>query len=416
MAKLTFPSIQPPKNVSVADWSSWSWQIKNSLKSLSDYEAYFSITDEERSAFIKSQNLFRIQSTPYYAKLISESAPSLRPILVPHSEEFHYKYQQMRDPLAEGQNSPVERIIHRYSDRVLFLVTDFCSVYCRFCTRKHFTGKSSAFPSSEVYEKALNYIKGHPGIREVILSGGDPLTLSNSKIEKVLSDLTSINHVELIRIGSRMPVVNPYRLDKQLLTIFQKYPPLYFMHHFNHPKEISCQSGEALQQLANHGVVQMNQMVLLNGVNNHPALVQALSRRLLRLRVKPYYMFQCDPSEGSDHFRTNVEQALTLQRELWGHLSGLAMPTLCLDIPSGGGKISLVPDFLKEKKNNVYTFKGWDQVQADYISPGKDEIKCPSDIKDYEKEWSEIQNSRSYKKTPQAASSPSPQSTTNPKP
>lgn len=229
------------------------------------------------------------------------------------------------------------------------MITDICSVYCRFCTRKHFTGAEQAFIRESEYQDALAYIRSKPGVREVILSGGDPLTLSDQQLDRVLTDLRKIEHIEIIRIGTRMPVVCPMRITEGLVKIIRKHNPVFLMTHFNHPREITIEAKMAVEMFVDHGIPVMNQMVLLNGVNNHPAIVQALSRRLLFLRVKPYYMFQCDPSEGSDHLRTSIEDSLAIQQELWGTLSGLAMPNLSVDIPNGGGKVALVPDFLIEE-------------------------------------------------------------------
>ena len=296
----------------------------------------------------------------------------------------------MLDPLGERKNNPVARIIHRYSDRVLFLVTDICSVYCRYCTRKHFTGQEQAFIKQDEYQQALDYIKTHPGIREVILSGGDPLTLGTSQLERVLTDLRQIEHVEIIRIGSRMPVVCPMRIDADLVSVIKKAKPVYMMVHFNHPREVTREAAEALEMFVDNGIPVMNQMVLLNGVNNHPAIVQALSRRLLYLPVKPYYMFQCDPSLGTDHLRTSVEDSLQIQKELWGHLSGLAMPTLSLDIPDGGGKMYYAPSYETSVNGSVREYEGWDGVKARYVSPPTEKLLRPLDVEAYLPEWEEL--------------------------
>ncbi|NCN95768.1 MAG: KamA family radical SAM protein, partial [Bdellovibrionales bacterium] len=305
--------------------------------------------------------------------------------------------QQMKDPLGEERHSINERLIHRYPDRVLFLVTDMCSVYCRYCTRKRFTGKLDSFVKSKPYQDALSYIEKNKGIREVILSGGDPLTLSNSRLEKVLSDLRRIKHIEIIRVGTRMPVVCPMRIDQELVEMMKKYHPIFVMTHFNHPQELSLEAALALTKLVDHGFPVMNQMVLLNGINNHEALVQALSRRLLSLRVKPYYMFHCDPSQGTEHFQTSIQDSLEIQKKLWGKLSGLALPNLSLDIPGGGGKVGLVPSFELERKSSHSKFKGWDGFEAAYINPDPGEIRKPLVQEEFLSEW-ETLNSQTYGK------------------
>jgi len=271
----------------------------------------------------------------------------------------------------------------------LFLVTDQCSLYCRYCLRKHFTGLEQAFIGSKDYEQALEYLKGATGVREVILSGGDPLTLGEARLERVLFDLRAIEHLEIIRIGSRMPVVCPMRMTDDLARMFRRYKPVYFMTHFNHPKELTEDSALALESLVDHGVPVFNQMVLLNGINNHAAVVQALSRRLLFLRVKPYYMFQCDPSEGSEHFRTPVAESLEIQRELWGRMSGLALPNLSLDIPGGGGKVGLVPNFQTRETLDAREYTGWDGQKGEYAEPQGPRLK-PSDLDLYLDEWNEL--------------------------
>ena len=296
----------------------------------------------------------------------------------------------MTDPLGEKEHSPVPRIIHRYPDRVLFLVTDSCGVYCRYCTRKHFTGKKQAFIKKKEYDQALNYIKANPGIREVILSGGDPLTLSDNRINTLLYDLRQIPHIEILRIASRMPVVCPMRFTPSLIKILQKFNPVFLLTHFNHPAEISKEAAESLNKTADGGILMFNQTVLLNGINNHPVLIQALTRRLLYLRVKPYYMFQCDPSEGTNHLRTSVETSRWIQKELWGRLSGLALPNLSLDIPGGGGKVGIVPDFLKRKKDNKWTYQGWDGITENYINPLTE--SPPPGLEEYEAEWLALKN------------------------
>ncbi len=385
----SFESILPPKGVSKDDWVNHGWQFKNSLKRKEDFESYFSLSSDERLGFDLKQ--FQIRVTPYYVQLAageSERGP-IRQILMPSAQEANEGIQQMLDPLGERkkENHSAARIIHRYPDRCLFLVTDFCSVYCRYCTRKHFTGKEQFLPKESEYQESLNYIRKTPKIKEVILSGGDPLTLSNEKLDKILFDLRSIDHVELIRIGSRIPVVNPMRVDQGLVELFRKHKPVYLMTHFNHPKELTAESAKALELVVDHGTPVFNQLVLLNGINNHPAIIYALSRRLLYLRVKPYYMFQCDPSMGTDHLRTNYQQSRQILDDLWGKASGLATPGLSLDIPDGGGKAGYSPNFVQSEIADTISFKGWDGVEAQYVSPPMETMQRPQDLESYIDEW-----------------------------
>lgn len=393
--KLSFAPAPKPGDVSESDWMSWAWQLKSSLKSREDFSRWFELSDDERKGFFGAGSVFSIRSTPYYASLAgpSEHDP-IRRILMPNARELGSGVQQMLDPLGEKRNNPAPRIIHRYPDRLLFLVTDTCSVYCRYCTRKHFTGNDQAFVKSSEYDQALSYIKGKTGLREVILSGGDPLTLSDNLLERVLSDLRSIDHVEIVRIGTRMPVVCPMRITDSLVSMIKKYHPVYLMTHFNHPRELTREAADGITRLVDNGVPVFNQLVLLNGINNHPAIVQALSRRLLYLRAKPYYMFQCDPSEGTDHLRTSIDDSLEIQRELWGRLSGLAMPNFSVDIPDGGGKAAFVPDFQVAHEGDRRVFVGWDGVRAEYVSPPSSEIRKPLDAEDYLAEWEALKATR----------------------
>lgn len=366
--------------------------MSHALKTQKDFEKHFQLSESERLAFADGKEIFNIRTTPYYASLAQE-CPEIRSILMPHVLEIEEGAQQMLDPLGERKNNPTSRVIHRYPDRVLFLVTDICSVYCRFCTRKHFTGQEQALIRNDEYQQALQYIRQHTGIREVILSGGDPLTISDSQLDRVLGDLRQIEHIEIIRIGTRMPVVCPQRVTDNLVSILRKHKPVFLMSHFNHPQELTTEAAAALEKFVDNGVPVMNQTVLLNGINNHPAILQALNRRLLFLRVKPYYMFQCDPSVGTDHLRTSVEDSLEIQKELWGNLSGLAMPTLSLDIPDGGGKTSLAPNFQVGQTGNTRHFIGWDGVHADYVSPAPEKTKKP-DTRLYEAEWLALKNAK----------------------
>lgn len=377
-------------DVPASDWTDWRWQARKSLKSFADFSGFFSLSDEEIGA-LQRKSSFAVQTTPYYAQLAGQHpADPIRKIFMPSLQEFSSGLQSMLDPLAENDNRPSSRIIHRYPDRCLFLVTDYCNVYCRYCTRKHFTGKEQVFPKAEEWESALRYLRQTPKIREVILSGGDPLTLSDAKLAHILESLRQIEHIEIIRIGSRMPVVNPFRIGPELLQILKKNKPVYIMTHFNHPRELTAEAAAALESLVDNGTPVFNQMVLLNGVNNHASIVQALSRRLLYLRVKPYYMFQCDPSEGTDHLRTSIEDSLQIQQSLWGRVSGLMMPNYSIDIPGGGGKASLVPNYQIEQQGSRRKFRGFDGIESEYISPPPEKIVLPADWQDYAAEWQEL--------------------------
>lgn len=395
MARFTFTSSQVPDGVTPAEWGDWTWQLRHALKKRADFESKFRLSADEIEAFEGGRELFNVRTTPYYASLAGDFPEDpLRRILMPHRLELSEGVQQMTDPLGERRNEAAPRVIHRYSDRVLFLITDICSVYCRFCTRKHFTGQEQAFVKRDDYEQALDYIRSRPGVREVILSGGDPLTVSDENLRRVLTDLRAIEHIEIIRVGTRMPVVAPMRVTDELVRILREAAPVFLMTHFNHPRELTAEAAAALGRLVDRGIPVMNQMVLLNGVNNHPAIIQALSRRLLFLRVKPYYMFQCDPSIGTDHLRTSIDDSLEIQRELWGHLSGLAMPSYSVDIPNGGGKTVLTPNFEIAKGSDSRVYRGWDGVEAEYRNPSPSQKREPADAELYLREWSDLKNAK----------------------
>jgi lysine 2,3-aminomutase len=393
--KLQFNRAPKPDHIAASDWSRWTWQLQKSLKTQADFATVFELSSEEREAFRDGAEMFNIRTTPYYASLAgAHPADPIRRILMPNTLELATPTQAMLDPLGERRNNPAPRIIHRYPDRALFLITDICSVYCRYCTRKHFTGQEQAFIKQDEYAEAMAYIKSRTGIREVILSGGDPLTVSDAQLDRTLFDLRKIDHVEIIRVGTRMPVVCPMRVSEDLVKILKKHKPVFLMSHFNHPRELTEEAATAVELFVDNGIPVMNQMVLLNGVNNHPAIVQALSRRLLYLRAKPYYMFQCDPSRGTDHLRTSIEDSLEIQKELWGNLSGLAMPNLSVDIPDGGGKAYYVPSFETSASQEMRSYRGWDGVEAEYVNPPADRIVKPLDFEVYQEEWESLKRAK----------------------
>ena len=401
--KFQFSPVQRPDSVSPDDWGDWKWQLRQFVSfepprpPLSGGRASAPLSggrEKTEKPNGKTESLSFINGTvPYYLKLIEERPESgLRKIIRPAWAE-EAQNAGLPDPLAENAHSPVPGLVHRYPDRVLLFATDICAVYCRYCTRKHWTGKKQGFIRGGKLDAALNYIRGGKGIREVILSGGDPLTLSDRRIEDLLRRIREIDHIEIIRLASRLPVVCPMRLSPALLQIIRKFHPVFLLTHFNHPAELTAEAAAGLKAAADSGVPLFNQTVLLNGVNNHPALLQALSRRLLYLRVKPYYMFQCDPSLGTDHLRTTTENSQWIQRELWGRLSGLALPNLSLDIPGGGGKTGLTPDFLLRKEGpDRLVYRGWDGVKGVYINPPEGAVQEPPDRDRYMEEWRALKN------------------------
>ena len=369
------PLGQPPHK---PDWNCWKWQLRN-------------MAPQGPSSKLWAQG-----ATPYYRRL-TERFPALRPMACPSPKEGEKGLQSLQDPLGEARHSPLPGLIHRYTDRVLLLLTDTCGIYCRYCTRKRWTGGGQALLGASQRERIFEYIEQNPKIREVIVSGGDPLTLSDNILKKTLQSLRAIDHIEIIRIASRMPTACPMRLTDSLLEVLKSAQPVFLMTHFNHPLELTAESAGALSRAASAGILMFNQTVLLKGVNNHPALIQALMRRLLYLRVKPYYMFQCDPSQGTDHLRTSIQQSLLIQKELWGRFSGLALPALSVDIPGGGGKAGFSPDFVVKKSPGQWLLKGWDGIEGAYANPSQRALPEDksfegfSDLEPYWEEWRALQ-------------------------
>ncbi len=306
---------------------------------------------------------FPLRINPYYLSLIREKDDPIWKQAIPDTKEL--EYSGVKDPLAEDEHNPVSQIFHKYPDRVLFYVSAVCSMYCRFCTRKRRVSDTTSV-SEEGIEQGLQYIRDHSEVRDVIVSGGDPLMLPDSKLEYILKNLKEIKHVEIIRIGTRIPVVLPQRITEELCAMLKKYHPLYINTHFNHPNEITKESKQACEMLANAGIPLGNQSVLLKGVNDDPEVMKTLVQKLLSIRVRPYYIYQADLVSGTDHFRTSVQRGLEIMEALRGHTSGLAVPHFVIDTPGGGGKIAIIPNpvlrhdekeiILKNYKGNTYRY------------------------------------------------------------
>jgi len=320
----------------------WQQILKQSLRSPEEFAARFDLDINQIRQV--SQN-FRAQITPYYANLISSKADPLYRQVVPDPAELDGGYG-FEDPLGEENDSPVSSIVHRYPDRLIFLVTHLCASYCRFCTRKRRVGDQSRIDSQYI-ENGLDYIRKHRVIRDVVISGGDPLILNDSKLEYILTSLREIRHVEIIRIGSRIPCFLPQRITPQLVSMLRRFHPLYMNVHFNHPREITAESAAALSLLADAGIPLGNQSVLLRGVNDDPVTMKQLFQKLLQVRVKPYYLYQADEVKGIDHLRTTVEKGIDIMDSLRGWTSGLAVPYYVIDAPGGGGKVPILPSYLQ---------------------------------------------------------------------
>ena len=330
------------------------------------------MTCEELEQLEKTISKFPLSVTPYYLSLIDIDDFRNDPVYlqaIPRPCELIRAPYDMVDPLSEDKDSPAPYLTHRYPDRVLFHVSNLCSMYCRHCTRKRKVGDRDSIPSFEQLQPAIQYIREHEEIRDVLFSGGDPLMLDDNKLEQLLKTIREISHVEIIRIGSRMPVVLPYRITDKLVAMLKKYQPIFLNTHFNHPRELTTVSRRALARLADGGVVLGNQSVLLAGVNDCPRIIRRLFQKLLTARVRPYYLYQCDLSEGLTHFRTPVGKGIEIMESLIGHTSGLAVPTYVIDAPGGGGKIPIMPNYLISWSTNKVVLRNYEGVITTYKEP-----------------------------------------------
>ncbi|MBN2665061.1 MAG: KamA family radical SAM protein [Bacteroidales bacterium] len=334
---------------SIESWNDWKWQLRNSFNSIDDLKRIMKLTEKEIMAINNLKGRLPLRITPYFASLIynTKSSHPLRRNVVPVVEELITTRSEQSDPLHEKAFSPVKGIVHRYPDRVLFTVTQVCSNYCRYCTRSHSVGRLDKLGRQD-YEKAFSYIANHKEVRDVLISGGDPLTLNDETLDYILSNIRKIEHVEIIRIGTRTPVVLPQRITDGLINVLRKYHPLFLSLHFSHPSEITEECAAACNKLADGGFPLGSQTVLLKGINDNVSIMKELMHKLLKIRVRPYYLYQCDLIPGSGHFRTTVAKGLEIIKGLRGYTSGYAVPTFVIDAPGGGGKIPLLPDYVVE--------------------------------------------------------------------
>ena len=334
-------------DISDQQWNDWQWQIANRVRTASRLERFLTLGSDEKAALEGLEAKLPLAITPYYMSLLvgpGQDSP-LRRTVVPTINELVRMPEEADDPLGEEQQSPVPGLVHRYPDRVLFLILDFCATYCRYCTRSRVVGHGRLHFNQRRLEKALEYIRRTPSIRDVLLSGGDPLTLSDSRLDWLLTRLQQIKHVEIIRIGTKVPVVLPQRITPQLVRMLKRHHPLWMSLHFTHPDECTPEASRACQRLADAGIPLGSQTVLLKHINDSVETMDRLVHQLLRMRVRPYYLYQCDPISGSSHFRTPVEMGLEIIQGLRGYSSGYAVPTFVIDTPGGGGKIPLMPDY-----------------------------------------------------------------------
>lgn len=368
-------------NVSDQDWNDWHWQVRNRIETLDELKKYVVLTDEEQEGVRSVLSTLRMAITPYYLSLINPDDPHdpVRKQCIPTAAETHQADADLLDPLHEDEDSPTPGLTHRYPDRVLFLITDMCSMYCRHCTRRRFAGQKDDESPSERIEKALAYIEKTTTVRDVLLSGGDALMVSDKKLEYIISRLRQIKHVEIVRIGSRVPVVCPQRITPELCAMLAKYHPVWLNTHFNHPNEVTEESARACAMLANAGIPLGNQSVLLRGINDCVYIQRDLVHELVKMRVRPYYLYQCDLSMGLEHFRTPVSKGIEIIEGLRGHTSGYCIPTFVVDAPGGGGKTPVMPQYVISQAPGRVVLRNFEGVITTYTEPldYKNECHCP---------------------------------------
>jgi lysine 2,3-aminomutase len=358
--------------VKTAEWNDWRWQNRNRIRSVDDLERIIRVTEDERAAIARHHGPLPVGVTPYYMSLIAPDDPAqgLRRTTIPTLAEFTRTPGEEQDPLGEDSHSPVPGLVHRYPDRVLLLVTNFCSVYCRYCTRARLVGASGerALRKADI-DRAIEYIAATPAVRDCLISGGDPLSLDEDRLEYVLSRLRSIPHLEFVRIGTKQPVVQPMRVTPALTKMLRRYHPIWMSLHFTHPDEVTPEVSEACARLADAGIPLGSQTVLLKGVNDDVATLKKLYHALLKIRVRPYYLYQCDPISGSSHFRTSVDKGLELISGLRGFTTGYAVPNYVVDAPGGGGKIAMLPNSVLGRDGDDLLLRNFAGEECRYPDP-----------------------------------------------
>lgn len=362
MANDGYQQITLWKDVSEADWEDWSWQLKNRIVQLDQLKKVINVIPEEEEAVKVVQGRLSMAITPYWASLMDPEKPTcpIRRQAVPLSNEFYVSPYDMLDPCAEEQDSPAPGLVHRYPDRVLLLATEKCAMYCRHCTRRRMVGVEENPISPEKLGKAFDYIRSNKRIRDVLISGGDPLMLDDEQLEGIIKTIRSIPHIDFIRIGTRVPVTLPQRVTENLINMLKKYSPLWMSLHFNHPREITRRVKKACDMLSESGIPLGSQSVLLKGINDRPSIMRKLMHELLKIRVRPYYIYQCDPARGTSHFRTPIAVGINIVEKLRGHTSGYAVPTYVVDAPGGGGKIPVSPNYIISQAKGMFTLRNYE--------------------------------------------------------
>jgi lysine 2,3-aminomutase len=370
------PTLAPPE---MRD--DWKWQLRHRLQSKQEIARLLPLTPDEDAAMDAAPGLFRVGITPYYFSLIDRAHPScpVRMQVIPRARELVHEEGDLVDPLGEDAHSPATGIFHRYPDRCLLLAVDRCAIYCRHCNRRRLVGQEESPISRADLAQAIAYIRRTPAIRDVLISGGDPLTLGTDRLEEIVAAVRAIPHVEIVRIGTRVPVVLPMRIDDALCAMLRRYHPLYINTHFNHPKELTPAARAACERLADAGIPLGNQTVLLRGVNSSVRVMRRLFTELLKVRVRPYYLFQGDVAAGTSHLRTSVETGIEIMQNLRGWISGLAIPHLVIDTPSGMGKVSIGPDYVVARGPDRWTLRNYEGKLVDYPQPADTDATCPYD-------------------------------------
>lgn len=352
-------------------WFDWKWQVANRITNEEELAEFLKLTEEEKADIHQCLTKFRMAITPYYASLIrsEDKNDPVRRQCVPAIEETEFCENDLADPLNELGDSPVPHIVHRYPDRVLFIVTYKCSMYCRHCTRRRVVGEEDQLICDKDLKVALDYIREHTEIRDVLISGGDPLVMSTERLERIISGIREIPHVDIVRLGTRVPVVLPMRITEELLTMLKKYQPIWINTHFNHPNEITQDSERACQMIVDAGIPLGNQSVLLKGINDNTETMKELLLKLVHMRVRPYYLYQCDLSQGISHFRTKVETGIEIMHNLQGNISGYAVPKYVIDAPSGGGKIPINYEYVISKNDKEVVMENYRGEKYSYPQP-----------------------------------------------
>lgn len=351
------------------EWHDWKWQFRNRITSLDELKQYIPVTNDEEKAFQAAGKNLPFAITPYYLGLVNPNNPDdpIRKTVIPRVAEFTTTREEMVDPCGEDGNTVAPGLVHRYPDRVLFLVNETCSVYCRYCTRSRLVGSGEHRVD---FEAAYDYLRKTPAVRDVLISGGDPLVMADHKLENIIRTLRDIPHIDIVRVGTKIPVVLPQRITDDLLNMLKQFHPFYMSIHFLHPDEITPEVAAACNRIADAGIPMFSQTVLLKGVNDDPQVMKELMLKLLKIRVKPYYIYQCDPVQGTSHFRTSVQKGIEIMEHLRGHITGYGVPTYVIDGPGGGGKIPVAPNYVVNMEDEKITLRNYKHEQYTYHIAG----------------------------------------------